>query len=572
MTDFLTGLSMDSDGALAPGGLDYIEFDARLARDGSCPTTTKATYMALATFASIEDHLTLTAEAVAAWSSEARFALLPYRRTVAECIGRSVDTFDRAAADLVDRQFLLVQPQTAPGNPAVPDANLYRIVDRERWARQLLERAADPAPAPVLGPDGNPVPRVHRTPGIDYVRLDARIARTGRRSPVYKSVYAAVASFCHIRSRSITERPPTIKELMACTGLGRTAVTGNLAQLRADGVLATQDNYTPRHDGGGRLPSSYFLLDARLWRARAAARETRELAAFTGGWPHQPDGGGRTTRTGVAAPAGPGRPHHADTIKSSNKTSDSEPLPDARRASTGGKAGSARRTGAGTQPKPNSGCAATKNPKPRTKTIRTTTSRPVPGEDQVFAMVDALGVSNHPAIKVPPLRRAVRELLSAGRTPEHALNRINAGWWRAGVPEKIARREIRGPVGYLASILAAQDCERPDCERGVILGSGEECRICGLLRAERQADRARGYLEQTTAELDQAAGRQDEWNPQVAPSPRAVPTAAVATWRCEAPGPDGFGGPRCGRPGTGVPPALLMCPDCLSSLQAAVRR
>ncbi|MFD9685244.1 hypothetical protein ACFXPX_05085 [Kitasatospora sp. NPDC059146] len=567
MTDFLTRLSLDGDGAFAPGGLDYIEFDARLARDGSCPTTTKAAYMALATFCDIEEHITLTAEEVAAWSSDVRQALLPYRRTVAACLGRSVDTFDRAATDLVDRRFLLVEPQTAPGNPAVPDANVYRLTDKERWARQLLERAAAPGPAPVLGPDGHPIPRVHRAPGIDYVRLDARIARTGLRSPVYKAVYAAVASFCHIHSRSITERPPTIKELMACTGLGRTAVTGNLAQLRADGVLATQDNYS-RQDGRGRLASSYFLLDARLWRARAAAREDRELAAFTGGWPHQTDGGSRTTRTGVAAPDGPGWPHHTDTIKSSNQTSDSEPLPDARRAPTGGKARAARRQSAGTQPNPNSGSAATKTTKPRTKTIRTTPSKPVPGEDEVFAMVDALGVSKHPAIKVPPLRRAVRDLLSAGRKPEHALARINAGWWRAGVPEKIARREIRGPVGYLASILAAQDCELSDCERGVILGSGEECRACGLARAERQADRAREHLEQSTAELDQAAsGRGASERARTAPP---GPSSAAVTWRCEAPGPDGFGGPRCGRPGTGVPPALPMCPDCLDTLQKAI--
>ncbi|WP_030237241.1 hypothetical protein [Streptomyces sp. NRRL S-350] len=564
MTTFFTGLSTGPDGCLVCEGLDYVEFDARLARDGDCAPTTKAAYMALSSFAGIEERITLTTEAVATWSAEARYALLPYRKTVAACMGRSVKTLDRATADLVDRQILAVHPQTAPGNEAVADANLYQLLDRERWAQQLLQRAAAPTPTPVLGPDGRPVPRVQRAPGIDYVRLDARIARTGERSPNYKSVYAAIATFVNIHNRAITDRPPTVKELMACTGLGRTAVTDVLAQMRADGLLLMQDNFLPAQDGGGRVASSYFLLDARLWRARAAARDDREIAAFTGGWRHQADMGGDTTRTGVASPGGHGWGHHTDIIKSSSENSRSEPLPDARRATTGGLPRAARSARSRPKPNPSSGTAATKTTKPHTKTIRTTASKPVPREEEVFAMVDALGVSKHPAIKVPPLRRAVRDLLSAGRTPEHALARINAGWWRARVPERIKTGEIRGPVGYLATILSSRECERPDCERGLILGSGEECRACGLRAAERQARRAQEYLEQETIALDQVVrpARQRRTTPQPAPT----------TWRCQAPGPDGLGGGPCGRPGTGTAPEPAMCPDCLESLRQALAR
>ncbi|MEU6973608.1 hypothetical protein AB0A71_38980 [Kitasatospora aureofaciens] len=504
MTDFLTSLSTSPDGRLVCTGLDHIEFDIRLARDGSCPTTTKAAYMALAAFADIEHHTTLTIESAASWSAEVRHRLLPYRKTIAACMGRSVWTFDRAVDDLVDRQFLLVTPQGSPDNPAVPDANLYQLTDRERWARQLLERAHNRTPAQILGPNGQPLPRVLRTPGIDYVKLDARIVCIGDRSPNYKAVYAAVASFTNINSRAVTDRPPTIKELMACTGLGRTAVTQALAQMRKDGLLATQDNYLPASKGGGKTASSYFLLDARLWRARAAAREADELHSFTGGSVHHADEGVCTTRTGVCAPHGPGSVHHTDDIKRSSSKSGREPLPDARRASTGGLPRATRSARSRPEPNPSGGTAATKTPKPRTKTIRTTPSKPVPGEEEVFAMIDALGVSKHPAIKVPPLRRAVRDLLLAGRSPEHALARINDGWWRAGAPERVKIREIRGPVGYLAAILSSQDCERPDCERGLLLGSGEECRACGLRAAERQARRAQEHLEQETANLDQA--------------------------------------------------------------------
>ncbi|MFD9124158.1 hypothetical protein [Kitasatospora sp. NPDC059571] len=566
MTDFLTRLSTGPDGELVCGGLDYIEFDVRLARDGSCPSTTRAAYMALATFADVEQHMTLTAESVAGWSEELRHEVLPYRKTVAACMGRSPKTFDRAVTDLVHRGFLVVEAQSNPDNPAVSEANVYRLTDRERWARQLLARAHGPAAAPLRGPDGRPLPRVHRTPGIDYVKLDARIVRTELRSPNYKSVYAAVATFVNINNRAITERPPTIAELCDCTGLGRTAVNAALAQMRADGLLTTRDNYLPAADGGGQAASSYFLLDARLWRRRSAARDDAELAAFTGGCGHQTKGGVVTTRRGVWSPAEGGSGHHADTIKRSSENRGEEPLPDARRATAGGFAREPRSTPAAPKPNRTSGSAATTT-KPRTTTTRTTRSQPIPGEDDVFAMIDALGVSKHPALRVPPLRRAVRDLLRAGRTPQHALARINAGWWRAGVPERITAGEIRRPVGYLAAILSAQECERPDCERGVVLGTGDDCHTCGLRAAERQAEHARQHLEQATSALDRQPPAPKRPTGTI---PRRTAATTVVTWRCEAPGPDGFGGDPCGRPGTGTPPALRMCPDCLDQLRQAM--
>ncbi|WP_331727390.1 hypothetical protein OG871_40300 (plasmid) [Kitasatospora sp. NBC_00374] len=569
MTDFLTQLSTGADGLLSCNGLDYIEFDVRIARDPSCPSASKAAYMALAAFADMELHITLTAESVAGWSTEVRSAMLPYRKTIAACMGRSANTFDRAVVDLVGRDFLLVQPQQNPDHPGAPDANLYRLTDRERWARQVLERASNPTPpTPLLGADGRPVPRVLRTPGIDFIKLDARIACFGGRSPNYKAVYAAVASFVNLNSRAITERPPTIRELMACTGLGRTAVTDALAQMRADGLLVTRDQYAPDHEGGGRLASSYALLDGRLWRARAAAREDREIAQFIGGSTHQPDGGLPTTRTGVYPSAGQGSPHQPDISNRSSENRGGELLPDARRASSGGKAREPRAARAA-KPAGKGGSAADRTKKTRTTTIRTAPSRPVPGEEIVFAAIDALGVSKHPALRVPPLRRAVRDLLSAGRTTEHALARINAGWWRAGAPERVASGEIRGPVGYLATVLSGQDCERPDCERGLILGSGEECQACGLRAAEREADRARRHLEAQTAAAAGSGGRSGK-RPSAGSADRSH--NAKATWRCEAPGPGGFGTGVCGRPGLGTPPPLPMCPDCLDDLQRALGR
>ncbi|MEU3497611.1 hypothetical protein ABZ747_29480 [Kitasatospora cineracea] len=146
-------------------------------------------------------------------------------------------------------------------------------------------------------------------------------------------------------------------------------------------------------------------------------------------------------------------------------------------------------------------------------------------------MVDALGVSKHTAIKIPPLRGAVRDLLRAGRTPEHALARINAGWWRAGVPERIQAGEIRGPVGYLAAILSSRECARPDCERGLLLESGKECSACGLRAAERQAERARVHLERETAALEQTGWPRPVRRPTSQALPQQDARYGAVTWR-----------------------------------------
>ncbi|MEV7417730.1 hypothetical protein [Streptomyces sp. NPDC089919] len=128
---------------------------------------------------------------------------------------------------------------------------------------------------------------------------------------------------------------------------------------------------------------------------------------------------------------------------------------------------------------------------------------PVAGEDDVYAMLDALGVLSAPASRIKTLRRAVREFLGHDpdprpsaftmypRRPEHAVLRIHGGWERAGGawrseddydgPDRIVR-----PVGYLAQLLIKQsDCKLPQCEMGVHLDTGAECRACGYLEAER---------------------------------------------------------------------------------------
>ncbi|MCY0923447.1 MULTISPECIES: hypothetical protein [unclassified Streptomyces] len=143
---------------------------------------------------------------------------------------------------------------------------------------------------------------------------------------------------------------------------------------------------------------------------------------------------------------------------------------------------------------------------------------PVPGEDEVYAALDALGVLSAPAARIPSLRRSVREFLGHRgaevrerasflypRSVEHAVTRISAGWHRAQGPARsssafvgcprctpsgcTASREtcdrILRPAGYLQALLDAQDCELPNCELGVLLDTREECRTCDYRTAER---------------------------------------------------------------------------------------
>ncbi|MGP3691110.1 hypothetical protein ACTVZO_41665 [Streptomyces sp. IBSNAI002] len=126
---------------------------------------------------------------------------------------------------------------------------------------------------------------------------------------------------------------------------------------------------------------------------------------------------------------------------------------------------------------------------------------PVAGEDEVYAMLDCLGVLGSPASRIKTVRRAVRELLGHcadarptafsmyPRTPAQAQARIDLKWHRSGAALRAAEGytgsdQIRRPVGYLARILTEQDCSLPNCELGV-LDTGAECAQCGYRAAER---------------------------------------------------------------------------------------
>lgn len=155
----------------------------------------------------------------------------------------------------------------------------------------------------------------------------------------------------------------------------------------------------------------------------------------------------------------------------------------------------------------------------------------------MYAALDALGILTSPAHRIPTLRRSVREFLGHPgaevrdrasflypRTAEHAVTRINAGWYRDQGPARshssyvgcrqctpsgcVASREDCGrivrPLGYLQALLDAQDCENPHCERGILLDDGKECRLCGYRAAERIAA-VRGRVLAAELEVDRTS-------------------------------------------------------------------
>ncbi|MEV7560908.1 hypothetical protein [Streptomyces sp. NPDC089795] len=146
---------------------------------------------------------------------------------------------------------------------------------------------------------------------------------------------------------------------------------------------------------------------------------------------------------------------------------------------------------------------------------------PVAGEDEVYRLLDNLGVLDAPASRIRILRRAVRAYLGHNpdprrtafdmypRTPAHATTRVNWKWHLTNGsdrahPEYDGPDRILRPAGYLATLLIEQECDLPHCEMGVHLDSGEECRLCryreaerlGLARAKRLAAEHRATLQQ----------------------------------------------------------------------------
>ncbi|MER5699643.1 hypothetical protein ABT088_51080, partial [Streptomyces mirabilis] len=122
--------------------LDWVKFDAELARDGSVDPVDKALYAAIGSFVDAETRESpvtdeLDPNNVPPW--------VPTRKRLAECIGKSVDTVDRATKRLESRGLLKVHRQPDPTNPRRMLPSEYELLDHHVWDERAAQRAADRA-------------------------------------------------------------------------------------------------------------------------------------------------------------------------------------------------------------------------------------------------------------------------------------------------------------------------------------------------------------------------------------------------------------------------------------------
>lgn len=230
--------------------------------------------------------------------------------------------------------------------------------------------------------------------------------------------------------------------------------------------------------------------------------------------------------------------------------------------------------------------------KPR-KTTPVTPARPVAGEEEAWQHLAPVlaELGTRAGTRPPTLRRAVRDLLTAHpypRRPDHVLARLNSGWLRARGPERSAAgyrgcarctdsgctasrqdcdRIVR-PIGYLAELLVRSECVRPECERGVLLTTGEECTECEVQAAERAATALAAKLAEDTAAL--AAERNSRVTEEHQEQPEeyggghyGIPHQPT-TWRCQGTG--------CGRVGRGDVPDVPLCAECQEDIHLSLRQ
>ncbi|MFE6126758.1 hypothetical protein ACFQ6Q_00575 [Streptomyces sp. NPDC056437] len=119
--------------------MDWVKFDADLARDGSVEPTDKALYAAIASFVDAD-----TRESPDTVDVDLNVIPLdvPTRKRLAACIGKSLDTVDRATKRLEDRGLLKVHRQADPSNPRLSIPSEYELLDHELWDQKAADRAA----------------------------------------------------------------------------------------------------------------------------------------------------------------------------------------------------------------------------------------------------------------------------------------------------------------------------------------------------------------------------------------------------------------------------------------------
>lgn len=366
----------------------------------------------------------------------------PYRPELARQLGCSLSTLDRTLFEGEVAGLWTVRERKNPDNPELHDANVYELHDAPLMYAGQGEWT-DPLPAGVLAAD--------------------------------------------VAKQLIEERRATKREAgeVRKGGVAKGVSTKKLRAERASGGSGGSES-------GGQEQVS------------APAGPSPEVSSPAGGGGST--GAARGSSTGAAGVAARVLPNVYSPVYNRDPEPE-KPGGSAVGQGAGGFACAGARTGAGAQsPTEPGGSAAIQKGVGGKGSRRREPQQlgelvPVEGEEEVYAMLDCLGVLGSSASRIKTVRRAVRELLGHSadarptafsmypRTPAHAEARIDLKWHRSGAALRSAEGytgpdQIRRPVGYLARILSEQDCSLPNCELGV-LDTGAECAQCGYRAAER---------------------------------------------------------------------------------------
>ncbi|MER5638231.1 hypothetical protein ABT095_14880 [Kitasatospora sp. NPDC002227] len=444
-------------------------------------------------------------------------------------------------------------------------------------------------------------PEVRRGGNLPFGMVASVWVCDPRYSTNARTLYCILVTYADTQARNTAMGRPYRRELARQLGVSLATLDRTLDEMEVAGMVTVEERLDPRfpkhhdaniyhlHDAGVMWQGTTAWVDplppgvkaADVAKARLAERRKAKREAGiqrTGGVPKgvstKAKNRARTAEGGSTGAATPGSVGAA-TLAAPTLLNVYNPLQnpsrDAFRTPEGQVTGGFARAGtrAGSTPQAESapgGEAANRQMKsPKHRTTRTTAPRPVPGEQDAYDLLDSLGLWERG--RAPKMiRDRVRDLLKTGRALPHIQARVNAGWLRAQGPERTRLPEgdpyrIKRPVAYLATVLEmGHDCRRPDCERGTLLTTGQECNACNFARAEREADRAAARIAADTDALEAAAQRP---TPQQPPTDPGVPEQRTATWRCAV--------STCARPGTGPVPDVPLCHDCLESVQQAVQ-
>ncbi|MCG6496620.1 helix-turn-helix domain-containing protein [Kitasatospora sp. A2-31] len=254
--------------------LDWVKFDAELARDGSVDTVDKALYAAIGSFVDADtrespETVELDPNNIPPW--------VPTRKRLAECIGKSVDTVDRSTKRLEVRGLLRVHRQPDPNNPRRMLPSEYELLDHHIWDERAAQRAADRAARRTGGSqDGSS--EGGRTGAATPGRMDAATpGRTG----------AAVKDLGEVVEEEGEEEAPSARSAgdVRRTGAGSSARTGaNSGSAAADktGALTGESNTAG-------VPGQRAADKPKLTREEAAAVRAVEAllpAALVAKLPH----------------------------------------------------------------------------------------------------------------------------------------------------------------------------------------------------------------------------------------------------------------------------------------------